>query len=196
MVKNMPWMIISSTRTTATSVSTVPRSPRFTMDMQRGKCRKILRYPSLLLLLLRLSKGQRHILFDNSYLLLKNATQDRDRAGVCRIHTKVGEAACTQILATRVRRIRSVVQDTQIIRQARKIDILPHWVPRQILIFVHCIQVGAAFHLNYGIVSVIVEIQVLAILQVCSLGRYCLLVIQYRAIDQVRLHILSGKDVI
>src|SRR5581483_2826247 len=136
------------------------------------------------------------LLLDPADLVLQDAAYDGDRAGVGRVHAKVGEAARAEIFAARVGGIRRVVQDAQFVRQAREIDIFPGWITQQVLIFIDGVEVRAALHLHNGEIGLVVEVQILAVLQEGSFGRDGFLIIQDRAVDQVGLHLLRRKAVI
>src|SRR5207244_5367626 len=119
-----------------------------------------------------------------------DAAENGNSVGIGRVHAKVRQAACPKVLATCIWSIRSIVQDTQLIRQAGKIDVLACGVARQVLIFVDGVEIWAALHLHYCIVRAIIEIQILPVLQIGSLSRNSLLIVRYRTIDQVGLDIL------
>src|ERR1700730_5438189 len=88
------------------------------------------------------------------------------------------------------------MQDAEIERQLREIDVLPHRIAGRLGGFVESVEVGSSLHLYHREAFPVVEVEVAAVLQEGATNRYRPLVVERRAIDEEGGHAVEAEAVI
>ena len=126
---------------------------------------------------------------------VQDTAQSGNGGGVGGIHAKIGERAGSQVFAFAKRGIRGIVHDAEIKRQIVEIDNFIMGVALGAEHFIDGREVRAGFHLDIGIAFTVENIHVLGILQEGTQHGDGFLIIEHRAIDQIRSHICGCKTI-
>src|SRR5437867_10767120 len=129
-------------------------------------------------------------------LELQDPPRHRDSRRVRRVHAPIAEPARAQGAGLRVGGVRRVVDDAKVEMRLGHVHALADRVPVGLADLVARIEVRSGLHLDHRVAALVVEVEVVAVLEEGAANRDRALVVEGRAVDDVRLHVGRGIAVV
>src|SRR5438105_6767313 len=133
---------------------------------------------------------------DQRLLALQDPPRHGDSRGVGGVHPPVAQASRAEGACLGVRRVRCVVDDAQVEVDLRHVHALADRVTLRLPDLVARVEVGPRLHLDHGVVTLVVEIKVVAVLEKRAAHRDSALVVERGAVDEVGLHVAGREAVV
>jgi hypothetical protein len=88
------------------------------------------------------------------------------------------------------------MDDAEVEMRLRHVDALSEWISVRLRDLVARIEIRSPFHLDHGVATLVVEVQVVAVLQKCPTNGDGALVVERRTIDEIGLYVGCREAVV